>query len=61
MRIMPRVSKKKIVCDAAQAAATCKCAVPCPGYASREDCPPLIVLAVLATEEDAVFPLATAV
>jgi hypothetical protein len=64
MRIVPRVSEKKMVCGSPQqAAATCNCTVPCPGYASREDCPPLIVLAVLASEEarDGFVPLATAV
>jgi hypothetical protein len=67
MRIVPRVStKKKMVCGSShQDVATCNCTVPCPGYASRENCPPLIVLAVLVSEEEgrgaAVVPLATAV
>jgi len=66
MRIMAGVSTKKAVCSSPQSeAGICNCEVPCPGYDSRENCPPLIVLAVLATQaevgQSAGVPLATAV
>jgi len=64
MRIVPRVSTKKMVCGSPQQDAwTCSCTVPCPGYDSRENCPPLIVLAILASEETrgGFVPLATVV
>ena len=52
MRIVPRASTNEMVCGSPQLDAwDCSCKVPCPGYASRENCPPLIVLAVLASEE----------
>ena len=68
MLIRPRVStektKKKRVCEARrQDAATCSCTESCSGYASRDNCPPLIVLAVLALQDEiqriAAFPLVT--
>jgi hypothetical protein len=52
MFIRPGIlAKKKQACSARQQdAATCNCTERCSGYASRVNCPPLIVLAVLATQ-----------
>jgi hypothetical protein len=53
MRIVPGTLTKKKVCGSGQAGAgICNCDVPCPGYDSRENCPPLIVLAVLASQTE---------
>lgn len=52
MFVMPRIlAKKKQACSARQQdASACNCTERCSGYASRVNCPPLIVLAVLATQ-----------
>jgi hypothetical protein len=52
MFVMPRVLAKKKMCVAPQQdAASCNCGGRCTGYASQANCPPLIVLAVLAAVE----------
>jgi len=47
---MPNLSPK--VCDSNE---TCNCKQPCSGYGSRINCPPLIVIAVLAVSHAAVL------
>ena len=65
MRIVTRASTREMDGSPQKDAWTCSCGVSCPGYDSRENCPPLIVLAVLASQVEvwgaAVVPPATAV
>lgn len=51
---MPEVSKQESVCSAGSVGGGCKCDGACTGYATRSECPPLIVLAVLAVSQAAV-------
>lgn len=50
---MPEVSTKESVCSAGSAGEACKCGGVCTGYATQSECPPLIVLAVLAVSQAA--------
>jgi hypothetical protein len=43
-------SSLTVACSPGNTNGPCKCGGVCSGYASRTDCPPLIVLAVLASE-----------
>jgi len=52
MPIVPGVSAKP-VCDCSHTATSCSYGEACPGFASRENCPPLIVIAVQAMVQDA--------
>jgi hypothetical protein len=54
MSIVPEVLAGKQACSAAQAKISCNCAGCCTGYATQENCPPLIVLALLAVQEETV-------
>jgi hypothetical protein len=52
MFMLPRVLTKKQTCVTSQKdAVSCNCGERCTGYASQTNCPPLIVLAVLAAVE----------
>ena len=52
MSIVPEVLVGKQACSAAHAKTNCSCEGCCTGYATQENCPPLIVLAVLAVLEE---------
>jgi predicted metal-binding protein len=55
--IVPRVSASQQTSGLSHHPEFCNCQEPCPGYDSRENCPPLIVFAVLATvaEDERIF------
>lgn len=48
---MREFAKGSEACSGAGAAERCRCKGGCAGYATRRECPPLIVLAIAAVEE----------
>jgi hypothetical protein len=54
MSIVPEVLAGKQACSAAQTKMSCSCAGCCTGYATQQNCPPLIGLAILAVQEETV-------
>ena len=52
---MSMVSRSGSECANSGADGRCRCEGKCTGYATRSDCPPLIVLAVVAVTQTAVM------